>query len=88
MRPEGGQTGLGRAKERKESMRLQRLREQRQRKGLTQIELAHRAGVNPASVVRAEQGHEVRVTNARRYAHALDVTVGDLVEAGRLPLVI
>jgi transcriptional regulator with XRE-family HTH domain len=67
-------------------MKLERLRELREARGLTQVELAERAHASPVSVLRAEAGKEVKVTTARRYAKVLGVEVADLLEARPSPL--
>jgi transcriptional regulator with XRE-family HTH domain len=69
-------------------MRIERLREMRERRGLTQVELSRVSGISVASIVRAEHGGDVRVTNARRYAAALNCTISDLLGENPLPKVV
>lgn len=52
---------------------LQRLRTIRQDQALSQRELAQRAGVTQTTIVKAEQGGDVRPTTHRRLAEALGV---------------
>ena len=57
-----------------------RIAEIRRRRGLTQVELAARAGVEQATISRAEKGFEGTTLRALRgIAAALDVTLSDLV---------
>lgn len=49
------------------------LRRIRLEQALTQEELAHRAGVDRATVTRAESGKKIRVSNLARLARALRV---------------
>lgn len=63
-----------------------RLRELRERAGLTQRELAERAGVPQRSVSNYEQGlAEPGLGAAIRLARALDVTVEELTEEPENP---
>jgi transcriptional regulator with XRE-family HTH domain len=52
---------------------LQRLRTIREDQALTQRELARRAGLTQATIVKAEQGADVRLSTQRRLAEALGV---------------
>jgi DNA-binding XRE family transcriptional regulator len=61
-------------------VKLPGLKAQRERRGLTQVQLAGLAGMNETSVVRAEHLGDVRPTNARKYAYALGCSIDDLVE--------
>jgi len=55
-------------------MRLSRLRELREKRLLTQAELAQRSGVAETTINRIEKGyHEPRFSTIRRLAQALDV---------------
>ena len=57
-----------------------RIAEIRRARGLTQVELAARAGVEQATISRAEKGFEGTTLRALRgIAAALDVTLSDLV---------
>ena len=57
-----------------------RLREVRESKLLTQVELAERAGLSEATIVRIEAAqHEPRISTIRRLAEALGVEPGELV---------
>jgi transcriptional regulator with XRE-family HTH domain len=67
-------------------MRLQRLREWRESRGLMQRELAEEADVSEFSVLRAERGDSMRVDTARKIAEALGVSVADLLERPPVPL--
>ena len=63
-------------------MRL-RLKEWRERRLLTQRELAERVGVTPGTINRIERGvHRPRLATVRRLAEALGVDPDDLVEWG------
>jgi DNA-binding XRE family transcriptional regulator len=53
---------------------LPSLREWRQRRLLTQVELAERAGVAAGTVTRAERGELVSYANVRKFAGILQVT--------------
>lgn len=54
-------------------------------RGLTQEELATRAGLTRPSVGRAEQGADIEMSSLRAIAVVLDCDVGDYAE-GRLPV--
>ena len=61
-------------------MRL-RLREWRERRLLTQRELAERVGMSTGQINRIERGiHEPRFSTIRKLAEALEVTTDELVE--------
>jgi transcriptional regulator with XRE-family HTH domain len=61
-----------------------RLREVRERRLLTQAELAERAGLTEATVNRIERGiHEPRISTVRRLAEALKVEPEELIEQER-----
>ncbi|MDP9440033.1 MAG: helix-turn-helix domain-containing protein, partial [Actinomycetota bacterium] len=66
-------------------MEIPRLREWREFRGLTQKELAERAGVSERSVFGYESGGGARPNTARRVAHALGIEVPDLVAEGAHP---
>ena len=60
-----------------------RLRKARQRRMLTQAELAQRAGTTEATVNRLENGlQRPRISTVRRLAEALGVPPEDLIEWG------
>jgi transcriptional regulator with XRE-family HTH domain len=60
----------------------ERLRELRDRAGLTQEALAHRAGVSAASIFRIEQGRpsDPKLSTLVALAEALGLTVGSLAD--------
>lgn len=59
----------------------ERLRKQRTRRALTQVELAERSGVTTATVARIERDEiEPRMTTLRKLAHGLEVDPAELVE--------
>jgi transcriptional regulator with XRE-family HTH domain len=61
-------------------MRLTRLREWREYRGMTQKDVSDLTGVSRDGISNYENGErEARPSTARRLAMALDVTVGDLV---------
>jgi transcriptional regulator with XRE-family HTH domain len=64
------------------------LRRLRESKVMSQRELAAKAGVSPATIVRAERGEVIRFVTIRRLADALGVSPESLVagEHGSLPL--
>ncbi len=65
-------------------VQIPRLREWRNTRALTQVELAERAGVSSRSVASYEAGAGARPPTVRRLAEALGVEVTDLMpEAGR-----
>ena len=58
-----------------------RLKDLRFRAGLTQEELAHKAGTTQTTVARIERNAvEPEVTTIRKLANALGVTPGDLLD--------
>jgi transcriptional regulator with XRE-family HTH domain len=64
-------------------VQIPRLREWRERRAITQVELAERAGVSARSVAGYEAGGGARLPTVRRLAHALGIEVTDLYgEAG------
>jgi transcriptional regulator with XRE-family HTH domain len=64
-------------------VKLTRLRDVRQRKALTQQQLAERAGVNRVTIARIEGGKDVPFpTTVRKVADALGVEPDDLMESG------
>jgi XRE family transcriptional regulator, regulator of sulfur utilization len=55
------------------------IRTQRKRRNLTQEELAHRAGMHPVEVGRAERGvRDMRVSTVAKLARGLDVSPMEL----------
>jgi transcriptional regulator with XRE-family HTH domain len=66
-------------------MRIPRIREWREARALTQVELAVKAGVSPRSVASYEAGGGARLPMVRRIADALEVEVTDLMEEEALP---
>ena len=63
---------------------MKTIRELREAHGWTQLQLANRLGVTPATIYNWESGrYEPRVTQLRELARAFDVTMDDiaLVEA-------
>jgi len=62
---------------------LQRLREFRTARALSQRDLATRAGVTHATIVKAERGDEVRPSTHRKLAEALAVDPRELM--GNVP---
>lgn len=59
-------------------MKLPRVREWRERRGLTQGELAEISGVSARSIASYEAGGEARVTTARKLAEGLERSVEEL----------
>lgn len=68
-------------------VQIPRLREWREARALTQVELAERAGVSSRSIAGYEAGAGARPPTVRKLADALGVEVGDLfpLEQPRLP---
>lgn len=61
-----------------------RLRAARERAGITQAELAERAGLQAESISRIETGQRaLSLGNLGRLATALEVGLGDLIDEGR-----
>ena len=56
-----------------------RLREWRQRRLLSQEELAKKAGIGVTTVVRIEGGQGARLSTLRKLAEALDITADQLL---------
>ena len=64
-------------------MRRLRLREWRERRAITQRELAIAVGMTPATINRIENGvHEARLSTVRRLAAALEIQPEDLIQWG------
>lgn len=61
-------------------MKLPRLREWREFRGLTQPELAERAGLSLRSVFNYEHGGNALPNSTRKLAEALGVEIGDLLD--------
>ena len=58
------------------------LRRLRDRRALTQEELAERAGVSRTTVMRAESGEDIRQSSVRKLARALGVRPATLQRRG------
>lgn len=58
------------------------LRRRRREAVWTQAELANRAGVTQATVVRAEAGKPIRISTVRKLADALGIAPSELVAKG------
>ena len=69
-------------------MQIPRLREWREARALTQVELADRAGVSERSVAGYEAGGGARPPTVRKLAEALGVEVLDLMEETARPKVL
>jgi transcriptional regulator with XRE-family HTH domain len=67
-------------------VQIPRLREWRERRALTQVELAEKAGVSERSVAGYEAGSGARPPTVRKLAEALDVEVTDLYGGSEHPL--
>ncbi len=68
-------------------MKLPRLREWRESRGLTQKELAAKARVGEVTVARIEtDAHTTTPPTARKLADALGISVADLLESPPVPL--
>ena len=63
-------------------MELRGLRRIRQRRLLTQEELAKKSGVGVTTVIRIEAGQEARISTLRKLAAALEVTPDELIDLG------
>ena len=62
--------------------KVQGLRQIREARGLTQVELAQRAGLNMATISRIENGlNSPAITTLRSLAQALEMSVGDVETA-------
>jgi transcriptional regulator with XRE-family HTH domain len=59
---------------------LTRLRSLRERQVLSQRDLAEKARISPATVVRAEKGEPMRYLTTRKLADALGITPEELVD--------
>ena len=66
-------------------MQLPRLREWRNLRGFTQVELAQRAGISPRAVAGYEAGESTKPHTARKVAEALGVEIVDLLGADAAP---
>jgi transcriptional regulator with XRE-family HTH domain len=66
-------------------MLLPRLKAYRELKGETQVSLAEKAGVGPVSIVRAETGHSVWPSSAKKIAEALGLEIVDLMDPESIP---
>lgn len=66
-------------------VQIPRLREWREARALTQVELAERAGVSSRSVAGYEAGTGARPPTVRKLAEALDVEVMDLMGGAARP---
>jgi transcriptional regulator with XRE-family HTH domain len=66
-------------------VQLPRLKEWREFRGLTQPELAERAGMSLRSVFNYEHGGNALPNSARKLAAALGVEIGDLISADAHP---
>ena len=66
-------------------MLIPNLKQWRELRGLTQVELADRSGVSPRSIAGFEAGASTRPNTARKLAEALDVDVMDLAGVDALP---
>lgn len=60
------------------------LKELRKLRGMTQLELAEKSGVNPRQIRRVELGtskiENITLVNAKKLADALDVQIEELLE--------
>jgi transcriptional regulator with XRE-family HTH domain len=66
-------------------MKLERLKEWRESRGMTQKELAAEARASEYTIARAEAGATVRPNTARRLAEGIGVAVADLLESPPTP---
>jgi len=58
----------------------ERIKQLRQERGLTQLDLAERLGVAQPVVCRFERGHDMRLSTLQRIAEALGVSMVDLLD--------
>ncbi len=56
-----------------------RIKEEREKRGMTQMALAVAAGLHPGHVSRIENGSGCELKTARKLADALEVTLDELV---------
>jgi transcriptional regulator with XRE-family HTH domain len=61
---------------------LTKLRQTRERRGLSQRDLSERSGVTQPTISNLEKGRPARFVTMRKLAEALDVEPGELVGAG------
>jgi transcriptional regulator with XRE-family HTH domain len=66
-------------------VQIPRLREWREARALTQVELAAQADISPRSVAGYEAGSGARPPTVRKLAEALEVEIGDLLSEGDHP---
>lgn len=59
---------------------MQRLREWREKRALTQDQLAEKAGVSRATIIRLERGYSAVPPTLRKLADALNVDPAELLE--------
>ena len=60
---------------------MTKLRAWRQMRGMTQEDLARRAGMTHSGISRIEAGGGCTPTTARKLSYALDLEIADLVES-------
>jgi transcriptional regulator with XRE-family HTH domain len=60
---------------------IPRLKEWRERRALSQLDLAEASGVSRATIINLEKGNEAFPSTVRKLAHALRVDPGDLQRA-------
>ena len=61
---------------------MTKLREFREKAGISQLELSKMAGVSERSVIRWEQGESINMDNLLKLAAALNVTPNELLGVG------
>ena len=61
---------------------MTRLREFREKAGISQVELSKLTGVSERSVIRWEQGESINMDNLLKLAAALNVTPNELLGVG------
>lgn len=61
------------------AMRLLKLKEWRERRALTQEQLAEKAGVSRGTIIRIEAGEQAHPPTVRKLADALGVDPGELI---------